>query len=80
MIFKVNELMAKKSRIDGVKCTYRKIYKSTGISPNTLSRLAQGKTNGTGDTIETLLKYFDCEPNDLVEREYNDQGKNSRNE
>jgi DNA-binding Xre family transcriptional regulator len=65
--WRIKQLMAEREQATGERESYRKIAKETKISPNTLSALATGKAEqvGTG-TIEGLLKYFNCKPNDLI--------------
>ena len=65
---RLRELMAEKSRNDGQKVTYEDIRRVTGISPNTLSNLAQPilpKMIGIS-VIDRLCKYFDCQLGDLL--------------
>lgn len=60
-------LMEEKRQRTGQKVTYRGISKATGISPNTLSALAQPelpKLIGTS-VIDRLCDYFDCEAGHL---------------
>lgn len=65
--WRIRQLMADKEEKTGIRETYNKINAATHISPNTLSALATGKSQLIGvSTIERLLKYFDCEPNDLI--------------
>ncbi len=65
--WRIRQLMAAKEDETGKKETYQKIYGATHISPNTLSALATGKAKQVGvSTIERLLKYFNCKPNDLI--------------
>lgn len=67
--WRIRELMGKRYTQTGQKETYEKITQATGISPNTLSALATGKAQQVGvSTIERLLVYFDCQPNDLIIR------------
>lgn len=67
MKWKLKQLMAQREMVTGERQTYRKIAEVTRISPNTLSALATGKAQQVGvSTIERLLDYFDCQPNDLM--------------
>lgn len=67
MRWRIRNLMADKSLATGDKITYEKITEATGISPNTLSKLATGRAELVGvATIEALLDYFNCQPNDLM--------------
>lgn len=67
--WRLKELIAKKERLEGRSLPYRLIYKETGISPNTLSKIATGKIEQIGvSTIDRLCAYLDCEPGDLLVR------------
>jgi DNA-binding Xre family transcriptional regulator len=60
--FRIRELMAEKSRQTGQSVTYDAITQATGISSNTLSLLARGKTSMVGiSVIERLLDFFGCD-------------------
>ena len=68
--FRIRELMAERERKTGENVTYATMKDATGISPNTLSTLAQGKVKMVGiTTIERLLDYFGCEVGDLIVHE-----------
>jgi DNA-binding Xre family transcriptional regulator len=59
--FRIAELMKQK----GV--TYREVSEGASVSTNTLYKLAKGKQKMIGlDVIERLLKYFECDPNELM--------------
>lgn len=65
--WRIKQLMAEREQATGERQSYRKIAKVTKISPNTLSALATGQSHQVGiGTIEGLLRYFNCEPNDLI--------------
>lgn len=65
--FRLRELMAERERITGENTTYQTIHGETGISPNTLSTMANNKMTRIGlSVIERLLDYFDCGIADLV--------------
>lgn len=65
--WRIKQLMAEREQATGERESYRKIAKVTKISPNTLSALATGQAHQVGiGTIEGLLKYFNCKPNDLI--------------
>jgi DNA-binding Xre family transcriptional regulator len=65
--FRIKELMAERERKTGENVTYAIINEVTGVSPNTLSTMARGKVKMVGvGTIEKLLDYFGCQPNDLM--------------
>lgn len=67
--FRLRELMAKRERETGQPCTYETIQEETGISPNTLSTMANNKIKMVGiSVLFRLLGYFDCEPGDLIVR------------
>ena len=60
-------LMEEKRQRTGQRVTYRGISRATGISPNTLSALAQPelpKLVGIS-VIDRLCDYFDCDVGDL---------------
>ena len=63
---RLRELMAKKSREERRRVTYDDILARTGISTNTLTRMANGRAGGVAfSTVERLCKYFSCQPGDL---------------
>ena len=65
---RLRELMEKKARETSTRITYRVINKATGVSPNTLSSLAQPelpKMIGIS-VIDRLCEYFDCQVGDLL--------------
>ncbi len=65
--FRLKELMAKRERETKRPCTYEVIHEATGISPNSLSTLANNKVKMVGlNTIERLLEYFECEVGELI--------------
>ncbi|GIK36585.1 MAG: hypothetical protein BroJett011_04180 [Chloroflexota bacterium] len=67
--FRLKELMARKERLGGERVTYRDISEATGISPNTLTLLANNRMKHIGlTTIGRLLDFFDCDPGDLIVR------------
>lgn len=60
-------LIAEKAFRENRKLTYRIIAKETGISPTTLTLyMKQGVGAFDTGTIETLCKYLDCQPGDLI--------------
>ena len=66
--FRIKELAATKGRRDGERISYADIHEATGISPNSLSMLATGKSKHVGiSTIERLLDYFECGVGELIE-------------
>jgi DNA-binding Xre family transcriptional regulator len=65
--FRIRELMAERSRITGQSVTYEAITEATGISSNTLSLLARGKTSMVGiSVIVRLLDFFECDVAALI--------------
>ena len=63
---RLRELMAAKGRRERRKITYGDILEQTGVSKNTLTRLANDKASMVGtSTINRLCTYFDCQPGDL---------------
>lgn len=60
-------LIAEKEFRENRKLTYRTIAKETGISPTTLTLyMRQGVGAFDTGTLETLCKYLDCQPGDLI--------------
>jgi putative transcriptional regulator len=60
-------LIAEKELKAGRRLTYRTIAKETGVSTSTLVRLvSQNFDRIDVATIETLCRYFDCQPGDLI--------------
>ena len=67
ILYRLKNLMLEKSVKDNCKITYKHISDNTGISRNTLSRMASSKGNKVSvDTVEKLCNYFNCTPNDLI--------------
>ncbi len=64
----VRQQLDKKAFAERRRITLNEVAEKTGISRTTLSRIANipGYNTNT-DTIDTLCKYFDCEPADLLE-------------
>ena len=63
---RLRELMAAKSRKEHRRITYDTILADTGISKNTLTRLANDRASMVGmSVIDRLCAYFDCQPGDL---------------
>ena len=66
---RLRELMAVKGRRERRRVTYDDILTATGISKNTLTRLANDRSDRVAmDTMERLCVYFDCQPGDLFVR------------
>ena len=64
---RLRELMAAKGRRERRKITYDDILEQTGISKNTLTRLANDRADRIAlNTIDQLCAYFDCQPGDLL--------------
>ena len=60
-------LIAEKAFRENRKLTYRTIAKETGISPTTLTLyMKQGVGAFDTGTLESLCKYLDCQPGDLI--------------
>jgi putative transcriptional regulator len=60
-------LIAERQR-NGIPVTYAEITETTGVSSNTLSRLANNKTEMVRfSTLDALCKFFDCTVCDLLE-------------
>lgn len=63
---RLRELMGSKGRRDRRRITYDDIREATGISRNTLSRLANDlDTMVAISTMDRLCAYFNCQPSDL---------------
>ncbi len=63
---RLRELMAEKGRRERRKITYQIIWAETGVSKNTLTRLANDRAGMVGiSVIDRLCAYFDCQPGDL---------------
>jgi putative transcriptional regulator len=61
-------LKAQKETELGRNLTYEEISEATGISPNTLSMYATGKTSRYDEvTVIRLCDFFDCTLPDLLE-------------
>ena len=65
--FRLKELMAQKERLEQRRITYAVISASTGISPSTLSRMANNSLDLVGlSVIDRLCAFFPCTPGDLL--------------
>ena len=63
---RLRELMAVKGQRERRKITYDDILTQTGVSKNTLTRLANDRAAMVGiSVIDRLCDYFDCQPGDL---------------
>ena len=63
---RLRELIAIKGRQEHRKITYDIILAQTGVSKNTLTRLANDRADMVGiSVIDRLCTYFDCQPGDL---------------
>jgi DNA-binding Xre family transcriptional regulator len=51
---------------DGKPVSQNAVAAATGINPNTLSQLANGRILFRPRHLEALCRYFQCEPNDLA--------------
>ena len=59
-------MIAIKGRQEHRKITYDIILAQTGVSKNTLTRLANDRADMVGiSVIDRLCTYFDCQPGDL---------------
>ena len=66
LMVNLKALMERKSAMGGKRITYKIIEEETGILALTLSRIATNQFyNISRHDIEKLLRYFDCQPNDL---------------
>lgn len=67
LIVNLKALMERKSAIEKRRITYKVMEQETGIKALTLSRIATNHNyNFSRKDLETLLIYFDCQPNDLL--------------
>lgn len=67
--YKLKELIAQKSFVEDRRVTLDEVAEVTGVSRNTLSRIANTRGySTTTDAIDRLCDYFDCEISDLMER------------
>jgi putative transcriptional regulator len=67
--YKLKELIAQKSFVEDRRVTLDEVAEATGISRNTLSRIANTRGySTTTDAIGKLCDYFDCEISELMER------------
>ena len=63
---RLRELMAAKRRAERRKITYDTIWTQTGVSRNTLTKLANDLSAMVGlSVIDRLCAYFQCQPGDL---------------
>ena len=63
---RLRELMATKGRKDRRRIVYDDILSRTGISKNTLTRLANDRAGRVYiSTIDRLCAYFQCQPGDI---------------
>lgn len=67
--YKLKELIARKSFEEDRRVTLDEVAEATGISRNTLSRIANRRGySTTTDAIDKLCGFFHCEISDLMER------------
>ena len=63
---RLRELMAAKARQEHRRVTYDDIWAQTGVSKNTMTRLANDRAGMVGiSVIDRLCAYFQCQPGDL---------------
>ena len=63
---RLRELLAIKGRRERRKITYQDVLDQTGISKNTLTRLANDQEIRVAmSTIDRLCAFFDCQPGDV---------------
>ncbi len=63
---RLRELMAIRGRQTRRKVTYDLIREETGLSKNTLARLANDRADLVAlNTMDRLCAFFDCQPGDL---------------
>lgn len=77
--YKLKELIAQKSFEEDRRVTLDEVAEATGISRNTLSRIANTRGySTTTDAIDRLCGFFNCEISELMERvalDYGNKGK-----
>lgn len=67
--YKLKELIAHKSFVEDRRVTLDEVAEATGISRNTLSRIANTRGySTTTDAIDKLCGFFNCEISELMER------------
>lgn len=67
--FRLKELIARHDRITGVKPTYRQLALATGLSTNTITRIARNDVSMVGlKTLDKLCEFFGCDLSDLIIR------------
>lgn len=60
-------LIAEKEIREGRSLPYRVIFEETGIAKSTLTDYAKQRvTRFDASTLNTLCRYFDCQPGDLL--------------
>ena len=71
---RLRELMAAKGRAERRKITYDDIWTQTGVSRNSLTKLANDRSAMVGlSVIDRLCAYFHCQPGDLFVYTENDE-------
>jgi DNA-binding Xre family transcriptional regulator len=65
--FRLGELIAERKRKTGEPTRYADIVQATGVSTNTLTKMAKNEMKMVGlDTIEKLTDFFGCDIGDLM--------------
>ena len=65
----LKELIAQKSFVEYRRVTLDEVSEATGISRNTLSRIANTRGYSiTTDAADKLCEFFNCEIKELIER------------
>lgn len=82
--FRLRELMADKTFIEGERVTFEEISQATGINRTTLSKMANVRGyNTTTDNLDRLCRFFSCSLSDVAEyvewdeKESDDSDKNN---
>lgn len=61
-------LISVKEQKEGRQITYATIMAETGVSTNTITKVAKGTFKMIGKvTLDKLCRYFDCQVNDILE-------------
>ena len=67
--YRLKELIAQKSFVEDRRVTLDEVSEATGISRNTLSRIANTRGySTTTDAVDKLCEFFNCEISELMER------------
>jgi putative transcriptional regulator len=66
--YKIRELVAEKSKREGMRITLSYLAEQVGIQSSAMSKIANNTGYHTSvTTIEALCKFFDCKIEDVIE-------------